>query len=456
MSRYQHPNPLDLLFFAGAHAMRRVGLPGAHVQLHLELGGALSVERIRGAVLALHRVYPVTGARQELSLLTGHPRWRLDAAPADVRQVVQVHSVAPPTEQQLHHQISRLFATPLDTVQRPPVQFHIFRGLPRGDMLIMRWPHTLMDGRGAFRILEELDRLYEEAPDPDALQSAGDEGRNDFAQLLARFSLSQRLRMLGAMRRDANATRSRVLHLAPDEVQQPLGTMRTVFRFLTPGQTQRVAEHARRLAGAWPTGDYLRACAVRALHRVMPTSTPADGVYVTNALLDNRRKGKPAVCWNLSSALPVSVPAVMAEDCAGMTQLYRRQMIAHVRARSAMRFYTAFSLVTCPPTAYLAAAMKTNLLGSGRGGRGLGSAAGPSFRLDFMGPFSRTLPTICGVELLNYYGYSTLMPRPGFALHANLTHTRLNISGVCLESRVPSATLEQFMDGVINTLIDPH
>jgi hypothetical protein len=154
--------------------------------------------------------------------------------------------------------------------------------------------------------------------------------------------------------------------------------------------------------------------------------------------------------------LPVSVPAAMVEDCAGMTQLFRRQMIAHVRARSALRYYTAFSLLTCPPTAYVATAMKVGLLGGGRGGRGLGAAAGPSFRLDFIGPFSRPLPTFCGVELLNHYGYSTLLPRPGFALHVNLTHTRLNISGVCLESRVSPAALGRFMDGVIATLLDPH
>lgn len=456
MARYQHPNPLDLLFFAGEHALRRAGLPGAHLHMHLELGGLLNLDRFRHAVRALHRVYPVTGARQQVSLCTGHPRWRLDGPPPDLRHVVHLHRVTPPIDEQLQDQIGRLFAAPLDTVRRPPVQFHVFRGMPRGDVLILRWPHTLMDGRGAYRILEELDRLYEEAPELHTLHSAGDERRADFAQLLSRYPLPRRLQMLGALRRDANATPGKVVQLAAGPVRRPLGAMRTLFRFLTPDDTQHVAENARRLAGTWPTGDYLRACAVRALSRIMPAPVPPDAVYTTNALLDNRRKAAPAVCWNLSSALPVAVPAAAAQDCARMTRLFRRQMIAHVRARSALRYYAAFSLLTRPPTACVAAAMKGRLLGLGGGDRDLGLTAAPSLRLDFIGPFSRPLPTFCGVELRNHYGYSTLLPRPGFALHVNLTHTRLNISGVCLESRVPPTTLSQFIDLFIATLIEPR
>ena len=445
LARYQYPNPLDLLFFAGEQATRRAGLPGVHVHIHMELGGTLDVAGLRRALLDLYRVYPAIGARRELSLVTGRPRWRLDVPAADPRRIVRVHTLSPATTAQMQHAAETLLATPLDAANLPPVQFHVFRGLPTGDVLVMRWPHALMDGRGAFTILEELDRLYVERPERATLHTAGDEDRDDFNQMLQRYTPLERVKMLRELRQNTAKT-GPVIHLSQAPIPARGGRLRHVLRTLTPQETAQVDETCRRVSGTPLSGDFLRACALGALHEVLRRPVPADAVYTTNSLLDNRRRQGPAVCWNLTSALPIVVPAAMVEDCQATTALIHRQMIAHVRARSAHRYYAAFALLLRAPTAYVGALLKTNMRSSKPAAKGMGLAQTPSLRLDFIGPFTRPLPTFCGTPLINHYGYSTLLPQPGFALHVNLTRERLNVSGVCMEERVPATLLAELIE----------
>jgi len=65
------------------------------------------------------------------------------------------------------------------------------------------------------------------------------------------------------------------------------------------------------------------------------------------------------------------------------------------------------------------------------------------------------MPTFCGVELANYYGFATPRPQPGYAVDVNTTEDRINISGVCYESRVPVETLAELLDEFITALLDP-
>jgi hypothetical protein len=454
LAHYQYPNPLDLLFFAEEQATRRAGLPGVHVHIHLELRGQVDVAGLRRALLALYRVYPTAGARRELEIRTGRPRWRLDSPAPDMRRVVQLHAVTPPTAAQLQHDVEALFAAPLDIDGLPPVQFHVFRGLPRGDVVVMRWPHALTDGRGAYSLLEELARLYDEAPDPAALTSAGDERRDDFGRMLADYPIWRRLQAVLELCRPAHPGCGPVLQLAPRPGVTSPGPMHFVLRHLTPEQTVQVGDRMRRVAGTSPSGDYLRGCALHALHELMPKPQPSHGLYTVMLLLDNRRRQGPAMCWNLTSALPLIVPAEAAGDPVEATRVIHRQTIAHVRARTGLQYYAALSLLMYPPTAYVAAVLRATMLSGRRHTSGLMLAGTPSLRLDFIGPFSRPLPRFCGAELHNHYGYSTLLPEPGFALHVNLTHDRLNIIGVCFESRVPVPTLTALMDRFVATLLD--
>ena len=91
--RCQDLNPVDYMFYVTGRVLRGFGLADANIQLIIELGGTLDVKRFRRTVAALQRVYPVMASRLVRSDITGRPRWRLDADPPDLPQVVQVRSL---------------------------------------------------------------------------------------------------------------------------------------------------------------------------------------------------------------------------------------------------------------------------------------------------------------------------------------------------------------------------
>jgi len=452
VAHYQHPNPLDLLFFAGELATRRAGLPGVHVHLNLVLRGAVDLDGLRRAVQALCRVYPTLAARRAVNPLTGRPRWRLDHSPADADRIVQLHRLEPGTTEHVQSAVEALFNRPTET-HAPPLRIHVFRGPPEGDLVVLRWPHALMDGRGGFLVVEELARLYESRPDLSALTSCGDERRDDFRRLTAERSWSARVRVLWDLLKAPPA--QRVLHLASAVGSERPGRMYVVPRSLSPEQTAQVLANMQRVGGAAPSADYLRACGLHALHGLRPGPGAISTVYTTMALVDNRRHGEPAVCWNLTTALPIVVPAAAAHDVAAVTRLIRQQMVAHLRGRFVQRYWTILALATCAPTAWVAAFLRAQMLSPRATRAGSLLTRPPSLRMDFIGPLTRPVSNFCGARLENYYGYATLLPTPGFALHVNLTHERLNVTGVGFEKRVPRAILTSLVERFLTTLFQP-
>lgn len=452
MVRYQHPNPLDLLFFAGELATRRAGLPGVHVHLNLVLRGPVDLDGLRRAVRALCRTYPTLAARRTVNLLTGRPRWRLDRSAADGERIVQLHRLEAGATEGVQAAVEALFNRPTDT-QAPPLRIHVFRGQPEGDLVVLRWPHALMDGRGGFLVVEELARLYETRPDLAGLTSVGDERRDDFQRLIADRPLFARVRMLLDLPKTVRA--QCVLRWVPAASSGPPGKLYFVPRSLSAEETAQVLANMQRVAGASPSADYLRACGLHALHGLRSGPRPASAVYTTMALVDNRRHNGPALCWNLNTVLPIVVPAAVAGDVPALTRLIRQQMIAHIRHRFIQRYWAMLALATRAPSAWLAAFLRTQMLSPRATRAGFLLTRPPSLRMDFIGPLTRPVSNFCGAGLENYYGYATLLPTPGFALHVNLTHQRLNVTGVGFEKRVPRAMLTALVERFLTTLLQP-
>ncbi|MFQ5807699.1 MAG: hypothetical protein ACE5I3_14735, partial [Phycisphaerae bacterium] len=358
LARYQYPNPLDLMFFAADAAARRMGLPGIYIHAVFDLRGRLDVGAFERALAALYRLYPTVGARRELSALTGRPRWRLDATPVDPARVVQVHAVVPATQERLRRQIEDLVATQVDSLSPQPVRFHVFRGLAGGDVLVMRWPHALMDARGGTLVLEEIDRLYREAPDPKTLRSAGDERRNDYEQLLARTPRVRRAKMILDWMTTSRAREAEAVQLGQSPASARVGRPRYILRHLTPEQTRQIRDNALRVCGFGRFGDFLRACAIRALHAIRPEPVAPEALYTTLNLINNRkRRQRGPVCWNLTSALPIAVPAGLADDRRLVAELIREQMVGHLASETALRGLASLSMLMRVPTAVAAAAI---------------------------------------------------------------------------------------------------
>ncbi len=444
------------MFLASDEAARRLGLPSVHIHIHLELGGQLDVPAFKRALTALYHVYPTAAARCEISPLTGRPRWRLDGDPPDLERVVRIHRVEPATEAQLHRQIEDLLTAPIDLVNHPAVRFHVFRGLPRGDVLAMRFAHALMDARGGSLLLEELDSLYEQHPDPATLTSAGDERRCDYADLLAGTSLWRRVNIALRWLRRSGRQADRVAQLAQVSLAPSrFGRIRLDVRRLSPEQTRQVQDNALRVCGFGRFGDFLRACAIQALHRVTPQPVAPDAVYKTLNLINNRkRRQRGPVCWNLTSALSIAVPARLADDRRHVAELIQEQMVDHLATQQALRQFVTLSLLMHAPTSIVASMIRRGWTAQARR-HGFGLAPPPSLPLGLMGPFSRPMPTFCGVKLINYYGFATVRPRPGLAVDVNLTADRMNICGSHYDGLIPTETLTGLLDGLIERLLDP-
>ena len=457
MARYQQLNPLDYMFFVGNEVRKRLGLPGVNIQLLLELGAPLDLAGFQRALAGLHRLYPATAARLERAAVSGRPRWRLDVEP-DLRRAVHVRRLSPGTPEELHLQSERLLRGRLDAEQGPALQFHLFRGLAQGDVLVMRWPHALMDARGGMILLEELQRLYEEKPDPGSLTSVGDELRDDVAELIAELSPLERMRTLlgGALGKlpadweDARLGRGPV-------VNDGRG-LHYLVRRLGVEQVQQVRDASMRMCGFARMGDYVRACAIQALHHTIPQPLPPQVGYSTRQLVDNRKRRQRApVCHNFFSALPVYVPAAIADDRRATADMISESTAQALASGLIARRYAAMERMSRVPMSIMAALMARALRADPRSllARGLGNA--PSLPMGFLGSFSRPLPAFCGAQWLDSYGIGVILPHEGFGLNLTTPNDpdRLNVTATYFEPRVTRAVMSSFLDRFVEALMDP-
>jgi len=449
VARYQQPNPYDLLFFAADAAQRRLGLPGTTAHLHLELDGHVDLDGLRRAFDALRRRYPVLGARCEVSAWTGRPRWRLDGSPrpADVR----VHTLA---NDECVQATDRLLNRPIDGRRHDPVELHVLRCRTH-DIVALRWTHALMDGRGGLTVLEELHRLWHD-PVVEVESSAGDEERDSYGRILSTVSRTQRWR--AALRLLTGRTARGPVGVPAAAQAGPVrrGPVRHILRVLTPADRQRVEANAARTCPDARLSDYLRATGVRALHESMPAAVSRAAVYTLLAYIDNRRHFPGAVCWNLTSALPLVAPVELAMDRARLARLLREQMENHHATGTAAQDALNLWLITRLPTAWLAALARGAFARDDALTGRLAMRAPLSLPLGILGPFAQPLPVFCGRPLRNYYAFRAPLPRPGFAIDVQLTADGLNVVGVCLEACLAVERLSALIDRFVTLLLFPE
>ena len=481
MPQYHSPNPFDLLFYAGDLARARLGLPQTNIQLIIELEGRLDVDGFCHALAALHRVYPATNGRLVCHPLTGFPRWRLEKSDvSDLKSPpgespisginaeittsgriknpapLRVHDATALTREAVHRASEQLITTPLDYVNGPPLQFDLFRGLPAGDVLCMRWPHTFMDARGGALALEELQRFYEERPDLDGLQPNADEHKDDLPRLLGKLTPWQRTRM--AVKKpglpppaDWSDARLASGPLLPADLE-----LRYILRSLPGDEMRRIGDNAMRICGFARVGDYLRACAIRALHEAISQPLPPGAGYSTNQLADNRkRRSRNPICHNLFCAMPIYIPQAAAADIKATADVISNNT-AEMRATGYVAHWWArLERLALLPPAILAGILKASLApdrdGNLRGG--LGNA--PSLPMGFMGSFSREMSQFCGTGLVGVYGVGGILPHEGFAINLNTPNDRLFITGAYYHPRVTQPQIETLLDRFVAFLTHP-
>ncbi|HPD31287.1 MAG TPA: condensation domain-containing protein [Phycisphaerae bacterium] len=454
LPRYQELNPLDLYFFAADQAMRRIGLPGTNIHLCLELNGRIDVDGLKRAVQALWRVYPATGSRLERSDVTGRPRWRLDSCPADASCVIRICELTDASEHDIHGRIEALLNEPIDLRGLPPVRFVVLRGLAEGDRLVARWPHALMDGRGGVTLLEELNRLYRESADHRSCASAGDESRRDFADLLREAPLVLKPREVLSSGTSLRPRDWRTVRLSDGIRLDQLGPVRFMLRRLTAEQAREARAISLRVCGFARFGDFVRACAIRALDRVAPKPLPHNAGYCTLNLIDLRKRRQAApVCRNLTNALPMYVPARIAQDRRAVADLARDQMAEMLQSRTMLLRLATVHRFTLLPTSLLVNVLHQRLIATGLRGMPTGMGNAPSLPLGLIGSFSKGMSTFCGAELTNVYGLRPVPFQTGISVDVNEAQDRLNVAAMYYEPAISTAKMAAFLDDFAASLV---
>ena len=483
MARFHMPNPLDALFLAIDEAWRRCGLWSADIHIYLETGGEVDVAGLRRAMRALHRLYPATAGRLTRRLLARAPAWRLDVPPPDVEQVVRMEMLDPegnglqraagapgndglwakpatvaatgPANRALQRRLDALLAEPLNLDAGPPLRVWVLRRPGQGDFVVLRWPHALMDARGGEFIIRQLDRLFREQTDPETLESVGDELRRDFGTLDPNPSL---FRCWGALRERGGTSLRDWRDIRLDDARTIRGDERQrgfVRRFDEAGLSE-IRATATRVCGFARVGDFLRACAIRAMHDLARARGLSGSGYSTLHLVENRRRRDPTpVCHNIFTTTPIRIPADMAADRRAVADRVQQAAAALLEPGVMQRRLAGLALLARLGTRAIAREIERGLR-TGRSRLPMGLVQSPSLPMGFMNLFTKPLRSFCGPPLENLYGLRAASPLAGLGINICTFNGRLNISGVFVEPHVSRATIDELLDRFAGYLHDPR
>ena len=451
LTEFHIPSALDRLFFVFDRAAARLSLPGTFIHMQLELAGGIDVDRLRRALACLHKVYPATAAKLEWSDFIGRPRWRLHSRKVDLDRVVLIHQLSPPTEAELTRQVDNLLARRIDPITLPPLQFHVMRGLPAGDLVVVRWPHALMDARGGFVILKTIDHFYHDTPDPDGLVSEGDELLDVLSQLLRNTAQPQ----CPATRPENEppaAGEDLQLPICPDFHE--LGPLRSIVHRLDKDECRQIQDIARRTCAPAQFGAFLRACGVRTLHRMLARRNSRGAGYSVPFVVEARWPPYLSpVCRNLFTAERLFVPAKMAIDRPAVARLLHEGTTRLAAAGPNTRKLKRSLAVTSLPTALLAHLVRHSLIYPPQPWQQDAVSNPPSLPMAFMQVFGDKKRSFCGAEVRYVHSFRPPLPRQGIGIQVMGGQGRLAVCGLSYEVRWNM--MNRFLDHFIEELLSP-
>lgn len=460
MAAFQELNSLDRLFHAIDFAWRMNDLPGVDIWTHLECRGRIDQAGFRKALAGLQRRYPTTIGRLEHSTLLRRAFWIVDRSSTEGVQVPLSIEVTSENRQQ---HIDELFNSRIDWTRNPPFLVYLVSSTDGNDAVVFRWPHFFADARGGVTLIEELARLYDETVEPSAVETAGDETRSDagaFGEAAVERASGQTqvapplAWWVRNARRHGNVQR-RVLRLPIGKVVKQK-RMRLEIRRLSESETHGVLAAAMQVCGFARLADFVRACAIRALHEeIGGANTDGQSCYSTMHLIEGRKRRDPGpVCHNLFAAVPVFVPAEIANDRRAVGDHIQAVALAAAQAGQARHNWRRLGWLARVPTPLLARILSANLKGSGRW-LPVGLTNAPSMPLGFMGPLSKARSHFCGAELTNIFGVRPASYQAGFAINANYAQGRFNIAAAYFQPRISEEQITRLVQRFAELLQTP-
>lgn len=303
-------------FLVSVERMMRAAGQGEHVGLTvLELGDGLDFAALRSAAARLAAASPLAQGRLKKSPF-GVPRWEWQGEDT-LEFPVREHSLGARWED--------VAARALEAEHAAPAGFDVIPG-ERGATLLLRWRHSLVDGKGAELLLAEIARLADDPPLPAHAESWGPliTGPRHWRGILSEakrfkdhyYRLAARgIRALGEVTPLASAPRF------------------CVERF-SAAESARIAARATAVSrGVFQLGWCL-AIAMRAHRRVLDVrGQPVESFQASCAVQERKRGARHPIWQNQVSQLFFSLAPAELDDLADAAALLHEQFADMSRQR---------------------------------------------------------------------------------------------------------------------------
>lgn len=428
--------------------MRRLGHPGFQCQTHVWMDGRLDVAAFRNALSALRANYPVIVsrlARDEKRV----PFWQFEAG----REVdFAEHTLADDSREAVWRFAEQIFEKPLNLDERDPIGFHLLH-LPEGrDVLLVRFSHVLMDGKGPEFTLSEINRLFTncESGGPDSTRASNDQTMPQAVSTCA-DELAAHLKRIGFRKRVTSAMqvvrsqikmpiRSAVLARG-DITQWAHGPFRIQVREMDEDRTKRAIDRVRRLCGFANLSPAVLASTFRALREFTDKPIGPRTGFKTDVPLNLRPPGKiQPVFRNYMSFIQMSARPHELADRDALTKKLNAYMREQIRRGVDIGTMQMMSLMA--PREKLLARHLLDRMRSDPISLGFG----------FLGPVLPGLETFCGRHVDWLYSMNASISPPGMVMQVNQFRGRMNLVMTYIGDKVPDELANQFAEFIMDDL----
>jgi hypothetical protein len=424
-------NAADRFMLVIDRTVRGLGGPGFETVTFVCLDGRIDRAKLLRRLGDLNRICPVvTGRlREEVPCWELRPgaevNFRETDLPTADRQAVLDHAAG-------------LLAGETDPVRVDPMRFHLLH-LPDGrDVFLAQYSHVLLDHARAVGVIRRLGTHADGAGEcpPDA-----DRWRDPVWAYLRRFPRALRHRSgreASDLRRDLRGGSIKLGQFTPGNPEATRYAITT--RRLTAEETRAAEARVRAVVGVPNLSMAILAALFRGLDRLTAGRPDRGNYYQAGIALDLGLKDRPAhALENLSTLVPLRVPASEVRDHDGLLRALARQLLDRLAARTdigILEMVTQFGRRRDRAGWVMDLLMRYCLC----------------FWYGYLGALD-VGPTFLGVPVVEAFSAGPTWPAVGVTLLANQFRGRLHLQLTSIPQVVPEPLAADYLDGVVADLL---
>ena len=427
--------------FVAHNGLRRLGHPGFQCQTHVWMEGRVDPVPLRAVLGRLQRRYPVVTARSVIPGGQEGPYWQFQP---DAEIELHEASLGGSDVSAVHSFAEDLYTRPIDHDKVDPITFHLLH-LPDGrDVFLVRFGHSLMDGKAPEFVLRQICDCYEEHENLKTEQHGSEDGPDELSAYLYRHGRKQRVRSALRVIRSHVRLPFRSMSLDRPGLSELLfEPFRIAIRSLDEEQTERISKRAKRLCGFMNLSPVVLASAYRSVGRLSSRKQNKRTCFQTDLPLNLRPPGRfEPIFHNFMSFIQMSATGAELDDRDGLTQALNSRMRNQLRRGielGNLQMMTTMSRYDRLLAKHLLERMKNHPF---------------TLAFGYQGPAVSGLESFCGQNVDWLYTLNTGMSPPGITLQVNQFRGRLNLCVSYVSSGISESLTNAFLDAMIEDLLD--